>query len=378
MLRLSNAHVLVSLMCAFAPAVAACGGGDGGQGADGTPNPAMEGDAGAAADPEMKPGEDPSSAGSGNQVPDPEEMAEGGSANVIEEPAGDTEAPTILSTSPADGATGVVTKSIVEIEFSEPMDQASVEAAYVSSDLPLEQGGFAWNAEGTKLTITPAHNQLAYAEGKVLDETPAKVYAITIGASAADLAHNELGADATLSFSTLRRIIAKLPADAVLSGYVNMDTASHGATIQVGDTATNATYRAALTFDLSSIAESYELLNANLVASQGAATNAPFVDLSTNAASAALSLFARTYATRPDVATGILPGALVGVFSQSPVEGARSLSVLSTVESHLQDRVKRNNLSQYVLQFPKLTDGKTDVDKVIFTEAVLELTYLTP
>src|SRR5690606_11161156 len=51
----------------------------------------------------------------------------------------DTTAPAIASTEPATGATGVRENEKIHVTFSEPMDQASVEAAYSSADLPADQ-----------------------------------------------------------------------------------------------------------------------------------------------------------------------------------------------------------------------------------------------
>lgn len=70
-----------------------------------------------------------------------------------EPPASVDEAPYIIEFSPADGETGVGLKPVVSVTFSEPMDEASTEAAFSIS--PPVLGAFAWEDDGRVLKFTP-------------------------------------------------------------------------------------------------------------------------------------------------------------------------------------------------------------------------------
>lgn len=69
------------------------------------------------------------------------------------EPAGDTTHPFVVSIVPGDGARDVLLNAVFTLTFSEPMAEASAEAAFQLT--PSVGGTFAWNAEGTVLTYVP-------------------------------------------------------------------------------------------------------------------------------------------------------------------------------------------------------------------------------
>jgi methionine-rich copper-binding protein CopC len=62
-------------------------------------------------------------------------------------------APTVVTVDPADGATGVPRNRSVTLTFSEPMDEASTEAAL--SFAPPVTCDVTWNAASTELTCSP-------------------------------------------------------------------------------------------------------------------------------------------------------------------------------------------------------------------------------
>ncbi|MDI6886381.1 MAG: choice-of-anchor D domain-containing protein, partial [archaeon] len=102
--------------------------------------------------------------------------------------APDTTPPTIISVSPADGATDVAVSTTISATFSEAMNTAaSVEAAF--SIAPSVAGTFSW--AGNTMTFTPGAN-LAYIT----------IYTVTIGTGAQDLAGNPLTSAYTWSFTT--------------------------------------------------------------------------------------------------------------------------------------------------------------------------------
>lgn len=117
----------------------------------------------------------------------------------------DTTAPTIVSISPTNLATGVKSNAQIKITFSEVMNSSATTKA-------LQVGGFeasglttSWDAAGKELTVTPK-TPFTYATDSSPVGTPATKYTITVGQGATDLAGNALGATFNSSFTTLRRI----------------------------------------------------------------------------------------------------------------------------------------------------------------------------
>jgi hypothetical protein len=116
----------------------------------------------------------------------------------------DTRAPTIVSVSPADAATGVRQNANIVVTFSEPMDRVTTQAAYQSLSILPSTVTFSWNDESTVLTINPSMD-LQYVESTDL-AAAARVYSVAITTTAEDEAGNRLQNDAEWSFQTLRRI----------------------------------------------------------------------------------------------------------------------------------------------------------------------------
>jgi len=112
----------------------------------------------------------------------------------------DTTHPTLLSTSPANGATGVPLGAAVTVTFSEPMDPATITASTLLVTLAIVDGG-----------VVPVPGSLSYA-GNVATFTPAvrlqplALHIVTVrggAAGVADRAGNPLAADVTFSFTTV-------------------------------------------------------------------------------------------------------------------------------------------------------------------------------
>lgn len=103
--------------------------------------------------------------------------------------------PTILATSPADDATGVDPGAVITITFSEPMDTASVEDAFLIVPppvaLPLPPGTFSWNAAKDTVTFTPG-----------ADLAESTDYTVTVSTYAEDAAGNNLEAAYTFTWRT--------------------------------------------------------------------------------------------------------------------------------------------------------------------------------
>ena len=102
----------------------------------------------------------------------------------------DATAPAVTSHTPAAGATGVPTDGAVAMSFSEPMDVASVSAAFT-----LSVGG---NAVAGRLAYVG--QAAVFRPDAAL--SPGSTYMATLRRTAADLAGNALASDVVWSFST--------------------------------------------------------------------------------------------------------------------------------------------------------------------------------
>lgn len=100
----------------------------------------------------------------------------------------DTLPPSLISSSPVNGAADVALNANLSFTFSEAMNQATTEAALSFS--PTVACSFSWNGAGDKLTCNPDSDLAA-----------ATTYSVSISTGAQDLASNPLEAQA-LSFST--------------------------------------------------------------------------------------------------------------------------------------------------------------------------------
>ena len=279
----------------------------------------------------------------------------------------DTTAPLIVDTLPAAGATGVAATEAIHVTFSEQMDPATVEAAYSSTDLPLEQVALAWSPDGTTLTITPSA-PLAYAEGMGNDPsavTP-KSYAITIGTEAADLAGNPLEAPVSLSFATRRRMTTSFAHVPDLTKALNGANVLAGVTLFIGDSATPSTYRSYVTFNLAALPAGSEVETAEFEARQLAPYGAPY-------SLGAVMLQHLTFSTMDDVGAAMAIS-LPGAFSEDAVLDTKRIDVSSQVQDDVINRATRGDRSQYRLQIDQATNGDNVADTAVFQKNTLKLT----
>jgi len=124
-------------------------------------------------------------------------MATGGTSS-------DTTPPTVISVSPLNGTKGVPASATITLNFSEPMDKASVSSALTITGLVAGDLGLSWNSNATSLTISPISG-LTYATGQA-PGFAAKTYTITVGTGARDLVGNAMTAAFSSNFATLRRV----------------------------------------------------------------------------------------------------------------------------------------------------------------------------
>jgi hypothetical protein len=181
--------------------------------------------------------------------------------------AGDCVRPTVVGTSPADGARGVRADARLVVTFSEPMNPTTTQAAFSSPDIPAPS--FSWDATGAILTVTPGAS-LEYARGG--PAVMPRLYSFSISAAATDRAGNLLDRGVTVTFATLRRLDVAVIADGLESGSVSGD-GSVG--IDQGFVFTNcnsAKYgpetRAFLSFSLATLPAAAEIESAELALRQ--------------------------------------------------------------------------------------------------------------
>lgn len=172
----------------------------------------------------------------------------------------DTTPPTIVSVSPANGATGVANNEVIVVTFSEPMDKPSAQAAFQSANLGAVT--FNWLDDMT-MEVTP--NGLAYAQGG--PSVTANVYDFTVTTVATDLAGNPMAQNAPSSFSTLRNVTDYMPETQELSVEANGSTCG-SFTVPVGSYQPPNTVakecRLLVSYDLSPIPAAAQLQSASL------------------------------------------------------------------------------------------------------------------
>jgi uncharacterized protein YfaS (alpha-2-macroglobulin family) len=102
--------------------------------------------------------------------------------------------PRLVSAQPADSSVNVYLDTNVQLNFSYPMDAASVEANFAlqASDGPPVEGQASWNEDFTTFTFTPS-------ELLQRDTT----YLVSLGAEAAALGGTQLGEPISLSWNTV-------------------------------------------------------------------------------------------------------------------------------------------------------------------------------
>lgn len=130
-------------------------------------------------------------------------------------PAGQ-EAPTVLSTYPETGASGISSTLRAKIVFSSPMDRASTESAL--SVAGIQQVEFLWSEADTVLELLP-QGGWPYAEG-IFPGPEAIRFEVTLSDTASDKRGVRLSRPASWWFKSLRRLTLRMPPVPTGSGYL--------------------------------------------------------------------------------------------------------------------------------------------------------------
>jgi hypothetical protein len=116
----------------------------------------------------------------------------------------DTTTPTIINRSPLPGATGVLTSATITVDFSEPMDPASITAS-----------SFNLHAVGSPSVIpaTISYSGVTATLTPLAPLLPLTSYMVTVGSSVSDLHGNHLGSEIAWNFSTRATILVTSASD---------------------------------------------------------------------------------------------------------------------------------------------------------------------
>lgn len=287
---------------------------------------------------------------SGESEPDPEAT---GGGNAV-----DPNAPTIVSSSPENGAKGVDVDLEFEVVFSEPMNTDSVEAAINSY---WAEADIEWNAAKTVMTCRPAAN-LEYG----LEETP-KDYSFVIKAGAEDAQGDELASDFALNFRTLT-VYERMLAPTELSGHFDSKSEFVAGAFLAGDGTTNQRYDIWLSFDHAEIPESASIVVARLFTVQTAMVGTPYKELVNNDSGL------RLWSIKFDEIGTFTDPSLIGNLCMSIETPECSLDVSGAFMANW----KAGTNSQYRLDFAIATNGdeKNDNLQLKKTETRLGVGYL--
>jgi|GEM_PF-6856010 len=156
----------------------------------------------------------------------------------------------VSAVQPQSGAKGVRWSEFIVVTFNAPMNPASVQAAWTSSELPGSAVNFSWNNEATQLRVTPK-KALEYS-------TSGKTYAYSIGAGAQSAKGAPLSKSGTVySFSTLKRQVTLLLQKTYTALPNTAVNTSSDATL--GTDEANRFYRVFLDLDTSGLPATFEV-----------------------------------------------------------------------------------------------------------------------
>lgn len=286
--------------------------------------------------------------------------------------------PTVVSTMPANMASGVKPDALIVVQFSKAMDQASVQAAWTSADLPTAQVSFAWNAAGDTVTVTPSQ-PLPVAMGTGLNPstvTPTEV-AYSIAATASDTTGKPLTAALAVKFTTIRRLSHSVGAiDALTQSLGNDGVVVSPPSGAVGKSNfTNTFFRVFASFQLPALPSGAMLESAQLTGVQESTTGSPYTKLGNlKAQHVNFAQFdANTFSATPI-------GNVIGDFSTNLTVETKMLAVTAQALDDYANLAARGGRSQYRLEFPLGTnnDGVRDFAYFTRTAFTLRLTYVVP
>lgn len=274
--------------------------------------------------------------------------------------APDVIAPSVASSLPAAGETGVARTANIRVTFSEPMDKAATQAAFaITVPAGFGAGTFSWSADGTTMTFNPA-GTFSYG-GQV---------SWRVTNAATDLAGNALSAQVSRSFSVIKQGTLVLNSVAASDGYIRTvapEVWPTNTTLHVGEIGDGAHVRSFLTFNLSALpASTVRITLAAIYLSQMQLKGDP-----AGALGGPAKLERVNYGESLDLADYNI--SRYTSFNDSvdftigAVDGWRSNSQVALgVWADFQNRASRGNLTQFRLRYPNNTSGPDAINYVSF------------
>jgi len=282
-------------------------------------------------------------------------------------PAPDTTPPTVLVVSPRQTSTGNARNTLFEVVFSEPMNKASVQAAFsLTAPSGFNNGTFSWNEAATVMTYEPP---AAFSYGA--DVT------WQVSTSARDAAGNAMAETMISSFRVIRQGTLTVNFDPDTSGSVGAPGYLRQSNlynfVNLGDGYGNETFRLFLGFKLARLPEDLtRITQATLSWWVTAKVGTPFekfgelllepVNVGNQLETALLEdspnpALIADYHTGPLAAgTPVLPSAI----------GAPGMfDVTSSVVRDWSDRAARDRRTQYRLRFAQASDQNGQRDALI-------------
>lgn len=284
------------------------------------------------------------------------------------------EGPHVVSTTPISGAAGVAEDAVFVFVFSEAMDTQATEAAYHSEDLPASEVDFLWNDAGDHLTVIP-NDPLPYAEGDELVE--ALAFGMRITTDATNTEGEPLAEEATLDFTTLRRIVVNPPLVASTSGRVNSAGSPMAGSFVLGDGASNNGFSSFVTFSLDALPNTVTVESARLLGAESIIIGTPDDDLGTLVAQHVYfeALDADAYAAE---LLATVPSQVNMARTAGELTFFRGADVTAFVQSDVDNRDERGDMTRARLRFSTATDSQNDADQVqlVADQVTLRVTYL--
>jgi hypothetical protein len=290
----------------------------------------------------------------------------------------DTEAPHVVSTSPAMGDKGVTHDAKIRITFSESMNETSVTKAFHSDDLPSYK--VSWENHDTVLVLDPG-GQLEYGVVQKPDQQ-GKTYAFTLAGTATDVAGNPIGVDTVVSFATMRDIHQQLEVQSgyarrfILPGKAFVFSACNSPSdyLFAGDNSADSGLGFAIAFDLSTVP-------AGVIAWTSAElAGAVFPTSGLNPYTRLGDLLAHSESVSSLDKLAFGTPTTSQVIAHSVNDNVFKLDVLASVQSDYEHRVDQDNLSSTLVQFESVTDGDATSEQVsmLCGGLTLALEYTAP
>jgi hypothetical protein len=279
--------------------------------------------------------------------------------------------PVVLEVSPVDGAAGVRTNAQIIIRFSRAMDTASVHEAFASPDLELADTGVTWNALGDTLTISLA-GVVAYAEGGAPEEVTANGYSFSLATTATDEDGHPLEEGLAVAFTTARHIFAAPLLVEEETGTVGSEEGHvDDEVVDVGDSHTDLdNFHGLMTFDLSEVPDAIlEVTQAAVSMRQAGVHGDPFGQLGT--------LYFE-HVSFGELTQDAYDTSSLEVIHHLSDMIAYNVPVSAAVQDDLDNRVDRENRSQFRLRFSNINNGDdvSDYVAIIADSPALDLRFL--